>query len=105
MFPRRFFRINYVTKAKVTLSDACFEAMTDNLSAGGIFLHTDYALPVGTFATINFTIPNASHPSVTVKGAVIRKEQQGLAFEFKSVDYYTFTNLKAFIRQKPLPYW
>lgn len=105
MFPRRFFRINYVTKAKVMLSDASFEAMTDNLSAGGIFLRTDYSLPVGTVATINFSIPNTSHPSVTVKCEVIRKNQQGLAFEFKSLDYFTFTNLKAFIKHKPLPYW
>lgn len=105
MFPRRFFRINYVTKATVTVSDASFAAMTDNLSAGGIFLRTDNAMPVGTLATINFNIPNTSHPSITVKGEVIRRGQQGLAFEFKSLDYYTFTNLKAFIRHKPLPYW
>jgi len=105
MFPRRFFRINYVTKATVMTVDARFEAMTDNISAGGLFLRTDYSLPVGTLVTINFNIPNTSHPSVTVKGEVIRNDKQGLAFEFKSLDYFTFTNLKAFIRHKPLPYW
>jgi len=105
MFPRRFFRINYVTKATVTVSDASFDAMTDNLSAGGIFLRTDHSMQLGTLATIHFSIPNTSHPSITVKGEVVRRSQQGLAFEFKSLDYYTFTNLKAFIRHKPLPYW
>lgn len=86
-------------------ADTSFDAMTDNLSAGGVFLRTDFSLPVGAWATINFNIPNTSHPSVTVKGEVIRKGQHGLAFEFKSLDYYTFTNLKAFIKHKPLPYW
>lgn len=105
MYPRRFFRINYVTRATVMVADASFEAMTDNLSAGGIFLRTEYSLPVGTPATIHFDIPNTSHPSITIKGEVIRRNQQGLAFEFKSLDYYTFTNLKAFIKHKPLPYW
>jgi len=102
---RHFFRVNYVTNATVMLPEVSFEAKTDNLSAGGMFIRTDYSLSVGNVVTVNFSIPSASHPSITLKGKVLRKNQQGLAIEFISLDYHTFTNLKAFIKHKPLPYW
>lgn len=105
MFPRKFFRINYVTRATVTMPDGFFEGMTDNISAGGLFLRTDNFLQVGMTATISFNIPSASHPNISVNGEVVRNCPQGLAFIFKSIDYHTFTNLKAFIKHKPLPYW
>ena len=105
MFHRHFFRISYVTRAHVLLADVCFDAMTENLSAGGIFLRTEQTLPVGQLVTINFSIPSTSHPSITVKAEVLRTNQKGMALQFKSLDYHTFTNIKAFIRHKPLPYW
>jgi len=86
-------------------TDTSFDAMTENLSAGGMFIRTDRLLPAGNIVTINFNIPNASHPSVTAKCEVVRNSPQGMAFQFKSLDFYTFANLKAFIKHKPLPYW
>lgn len=102
---RHFFRVHYVAKARVMVSDVFFEAMTDNLSASGLFIRTDHILPVGDVAKISFNIPNASHPSVTLTGRVVRQNPRGLAFEFTSMDYHTFANLKAFLKHKPLPYW
>ena len=105
MYCRNFYRINYVTTAKVIIADVCFEATTENLSANGLFLRTDHPLPTRAIVKINFNIPSASYSSITVNGEVVRKSPHGLAFQFKSIDYGTFSELKAVIKRKPIPCW
>lgn len=105
MYCRHFYRIKYVTTARVTVADVCFDAVTENLSANGLFLRTHHPLPPKAVAKINFNIPSASHPSITVNAEVVRKSPHGLAFKFKSMDFGTFAELKAVIKQKPIPCW
>jgi len=103
MSDRHFYRLNFTTKAKVMLPDVCFDAMTENLSAGGMFVSTDYPLPVGRVVTINFKIPSPSHPSITVKSEVVRQNSKGLAFHFLDLGYDSFLHLTSAIKKRPLP--
>ena len=100
MFDRHFYRIDFVTKAKVEMFNESFDAVTENLSLDGLFLHTDHPLPVGKMATINLNIPSTSHTFVTVKGEVVRNSPGGAAFHFKAVDYETFSELKTVVVNK-----
>ena len=105
MYPRRFFRINYVTKAKVMLPESSFDALTENLSVGGVFVLTDHPLPVGKVVTINFKIPSTSNPSITVRSEVVRQSDKGLALQFRDLGFDSFLLLKGAIKKRPLPSW
>jgi len=100
MFNRHFYRVNFVTKAKVDMPDQSFDCTTENVSYDGLFVLTDHQLPVGRIATINLNLPSASHKYLTVKGEVVRNSPRGAAFHFKSVDYETFSYLRNVLKDR-----
>ncbi|MBN2397781.1 MAG: PilZ domain-containing protein [Deltaproteobacteria bacterium] len=68
---------------------ACLDAVTSDISAGGAFFHTDTPLPVGTRMDVDLILPldelkkiEGKRAKITVKGAVIRTGEQGMAICF-----------------------
>jgi hypothetical protein len=80
-----------------------FEASTENLSLNGLFIRTEKRLPVGKRAEILFVLPSASRSSeISVKGSVVRYDDDGMAFQFGSLDQESFSLLKTVINRKAL---
>jgi hypothetical protein len=96
---RKFPRISFVSKANVVSGDNSFEAMTDNLSLGGLLLRTETLLPVGRSVLIKLNIPSTYRTTLNLRSEVLRSHAGGIAFQFKSMDYETFTELKAVIQR------
>jgi hypothetical protein len=80
-----------------------FEASTENLSLNGLFIRTENRLPVGNRAEILFVLPSASRGSeISVNCAVVRYDDDGMAFQFGSLDQESFSLLKTVINRKAL---
>lgn len=68
---------------------AALEAITDDISAGGAFFHTDNPLPIGTEMDIVLVLSldelkkiKGKKASIKVKGAVVRVGENGMAISF-----------------------
>ncbi len=100
---RRFDRIHFESQAMVQTGGQSFEASTENLSLNGLFIRTEKRLPVGNRAQIMFVLPSASRSSeISVNGAVVRSENDGMAFQFGSLDQDSFSLLKTIINRKAM---
>jgi hypothetical protein len=98
---RKFNRIRFESQATVRMADQSFEALTENLSLNGLYLRTDRQLPLGRRASISLNLPSASTSStITVDGEVVRNDINGMAFQFKSMDFELFSHLKTVIGRK-----
>jgi len=100
---RRFDRIQFESQAMVKTGGQSFEGSTENLSLNGLFIRTEKRLPVGNRAEIVFVLPSASRSSeISVKGSVVRYDDDGMAFQFGSLDQESFSLLKTVINRKAL---
>jgi len=98
---RRFSRIRLDSLARVKTGGQSFEAFTENISLNGLFIRTEKWLPVGGRAEIMFVLPSASRSSaISVNGAVVRNDVDGMAFQFGSLDQDSFSRLKTIINRK-----
>ena len=92
-------RVHFVCQADVVISDHCFRAMCDNLSLNGMFIRTDHQIPVGKMGGISLNLDKAFIASVNC--VVVRSDYNGLAVQFKSLDYDSFTHIKALVNRNP----
>jgi len=98
---RKFRRIQFETKAMVSVLHQTFEAHTENLSVNGLYIRTEQRLPVGNQAEIMLRIPSASsNPSFTAQVKVVRSDVHGIAFQFRSLDHDSFSRLQTVINNK-----
>jgi hypothetical protein len=98
---RRFDRVQFESQAMVKTGGQSFEASTENLSLNGLFIRTEKRLPVGNRAEVMFVLPSASRSSeISVNGAVVRYDNDGMAFQFGSLDHDSFSLLKTIINRK-----
>jgi hypothetical protein len=98
---RKFNRIRFESQAMVMTGEQEFEASTENLSLNGLFIRTERKIPDGERAEIKINVPSASRsPFITVDGVVVRHDDHGLAFQFKSLDQDSFSYLKTVINRK-----
>lgn len=102
MLTRKFGRIQLACRAMVTSGNGKFDALTENISLDGLFLRTASPIPVGTVAAITMNLPSASSSAeVTVEGEVVRREDHGVAFHFKSLSHDVFSLLRMIVRPRP----
>ncbi|HZV80631.1 MAG TPA: PilZ domain-containing protein, partial [Geobacteraceae bacterium] len=72
MLTRKFRRMQLACRAMVMSGNQKFEALTENISLDGLFLHTECPIPVGQKAEISLNLPSASTSSaITVDGEVV----------------------------------
>jgi hypothetical protein len=98
---RKFNRIRFESQAMIMTGEQAFEVSTENLSLNGLFVRTDQKMLKGERAEIRINVPSASRsPFLTVDGEVVRNDNHGLAFQFKSLDHDSFSYLKTVINRK-----
>ena len=85
---RRYARVPIVTQLKVDTEQRSFEAMTVEVSAGGLSFRTDRSLLMNSAVTLAFTLPNAGvvkAGEIKVRGAVAwvnaQEERAGVRFD------------------------
>jgi hypothetical protein len=101
MYNRKFNRIRFESQAMIMAGELAFEASTENLSLNGLFVRTERTLPDGERAEIKINVPSASRsPFITVDGVVVRHDDHGMAFQFKSLDHDSFSYLETVIKRK-----
>jgi len=90
-------RITIATVVKVWLEDLddLTEYMSENLSAGGIFIKTDQPLPVGSKVSLEFSLFEGGMKLIEAEGIVVRimgkvtglgRGESGMAVEFTYID-------------------
>ncbi len=101
MSGRKFDRIRFESRAMIVIGEETFEASTENLSLNGLFIRTEKKVPEGERAEININMPSASRsPYFMVDGIVVRNDDHGMAFQFRSLDHDSFAYLKTVINRK-----
>lgn len=98
---RKFPRIQFKSRAMVRALNQSFEAYTENLSVNGLFIRTEMRLPIGNRAEIMLEIPTASsNSSFTAHAKVVRMGENGIAFQFRSLDHDSFSLLQTVVKNK-----
>ncbi len=102
MLTRKFRRMQLACRAMVTSGGEKFDALTENISLDGLLLRTECPIPVGRKAAITLNLPSAStSEAVMVEGEVVRRDDHGLAFQFKSLSHDTFALLRMVLGKRP----
>ena len=85
----------------VTWDDQKFDALTENMSLDGLLLRTDRRIPVGKMAAITMNLPSAStSATISVNGEVVRRDEHGLAFQFRAPSHDAFVLLRSVLGRK-----
>lgn len=96
---RKCKRVHFVCQAEVVISGQWFEAMTDNISICGMFIRTDHRMPVGMVGRISLKLHKAYIGYVN--GVIVRSDNNGLAFQFKSFDFDSFNHIHTLVHRNP----
>ncbi|MBI2678109.1 MAG: PilZ domain-containing protein [Candidatus Koribacter versatilis] len=86
---RRYARVPIVIDVKVETEQRNFDALTVEVSAGGLSLRTDRSLMMNSSVGLRFSLPNASEPSkpreIKIRGAVAwvnaQEQRAGVRFD------------------------
>ncbi|MEN8190231.1 MAG: PilZ domain-containing protein [Thermodesulfobacteriota bacterium] len=71
------------------------DAHSRDISLDGIFIQTDAPLEIGQFCELDITLSGTSSKlQLTVKGRVVRREDQGIAIKFTEFDIDSYIHLK-----------
>lgn len=96
-------RVPIELMAQVSMVDqgtnqSSIKGLTDNISAGGAFLHTHQTLPIGTEVDVTLILPIARLKKLTgknatleVTGIVVRTEKKGMAIYFTGIKILSIT--------------
>ena len=102
MLTRKFRRMQLACRAMVMSGEREFDAQTENISLDGMYLRTEQPLPVGNKAEITLNLPSVStSEAIRVDGEVVRKDEHGLAFQFRSLNHDTFALLRMVLGRRP----
>lgn len=83
---RRYARVPIVVNCKVETEQRSFEAMTVEISAGGMSLRTDRSLLMNSPAGLNFTLPPAIGVKVRAFVAWVNAQEQRIGVRFDPGD-------------------
>lgn len=83
---RRYARVPIVVNASVQTEQRMFEAMTVEISAGGMSLKTDRSLLMNSAVVLNFTLPPATEVKVRGSVAWINAQEQRIGVRFDPAD-------------------
>jgi len=93
---RRFSRVVYDVRAKLTVGEQTFEpAHIDDLSIGGCLLPMRVALALGSPCRITIFLPGEkSGPVVRVQGEIARVDSGQVAIKFTAIDPESLAHLQ-----------
>lgn len=88
-------RIHFDCHVDVAFKDQNFEAETDNISLNGMLIKTDRYVPVEKVGEICLKYEKSVF--VCANFVVVRKGHNGLGVQFKSLNFNSFTHIKALV--------
>jgi hypothetical protein len=98
---RKKLRVDFKTNIilKTDQSEIHIEGSSKDLSLKGIFVHTREEAVLGTKCQIEVNLTGMTEPlSLCMQGKIIRKDLNGIAVEFDSMDLDSYTHLKNLVR-------
>lgn len=95
--PRVDFKTSIVLKTD--LSEIHIEGSSKDLSLKGIFIHTQEKIAMDAQCQVEVNLTGMTEQLVLyMQGNVIRKEKNGVAIAFESIDLDSYTHLKNLVR-------
>ena len=79
-FPRRPFS----EPVEVSTNGFTYMCFIQNLSHGGVFIHTDFSFKIDQEITMTFSLSTAEN-DLTVRGKVVRVDSQGIGVKFGEI--------------------
>ncbi len=98
-------RVDFKTQIalRVGESEIRVEGSSKDLSLKGIFVHTKEDIPIGTKCEVDIILTGLIDSiTLQMKGKVVRKDSDGIAILFDSVDLDSYTHLKNIVRYNAL---
>ena len=87
-----FTRVNYSVKASVRYGIEVVDCNSDNLSLRGMYLKTDYDIPLNV--PLNVTVYHTNQISLKVNAKAVRKEANGFGLQITSLNVNSFVQLR-----------
>jgi len=94
-------RVDFKTSIVLTtdLSEIHIEGSSKDLSLKGIFIHTQEELAMDTQCRVEVNLSGMTEQfALHMQGKVIRKEKNGIAVSFETMDLDSYTHLKNLVR-------
>ena len=95
MNSRNFTRVDYTAGASVRYENKVIACHTNNLSLRGIYLDTDYEIPLDI--PVHVTVFHQNQPAFKVNAKVIRKEGNGVGLQIHNLNVNSFVKLRKII--------
>lgn len=98
---RKKLRVDFKTNIflKTDLSEIHIEGSSKDLSLKGMFIHTREETAIGAKCRVEVNLTGMTEPlSLHMQGKIIRKDPNGIAVEFDSMDLDSYTHLKNLVR-------
>jgi len=97
---RRKSRVQFMAQVRLKPENdmLLLEADVKNISMNGMYVISDMKVPVGTMCEIEIVLSGLSDEfDVSLRGKVVRHDQDGFAVEFEAVDIDSLQHLKNII--------
>ncbi len=98
---RRKHRVEFTTHIHLTVgeSEIHVEGSSKDLSLKGVFVNTKEDIPIGSKCNVRVVLSGMIEKVILeINGSVVRKQENGAAVEFGSMDIDSYTHLKNIVR-------
>jgi hypothetical protein len=92
MSGRYFTRVNLAVDASVQYGNSVVTCHTGNLSLHGMYLKTEYDLPLNM--PVKVTVYDSNQSSFKVNAKVVRKEKSGVGLQINDLNVKSFVQLR-----------
>lgn len=95
MGKRKLMRVDFKVDATVTANDIKKKCSVKDISLSGVYLSLNSSIEVGDKATITVQVASDSTSGeFAVVAAAVRKDSQGIAFEFSEIPFDSYLFLR-----------
>lgn len=94
-------RVDFQVDIEAIFGDLKIDVKADskNISLSGVYIKTDQDIPLNTACQVALFLSGTTEPlALTMEGRVVRKDDNGFAVAFESMDLESFTQLKQILR-------
>jgi hypothetical protein len=95
---RDFTRVSHSVGASIRYDNSTVTCKISNLSIGGMYLKTDFDLPL--HAPVNVTVHHLENSLFKVNASVVRKEPDGVGLQISSLSADSFMHLRDIVTDK-----
>jgi hypothetical protein len=95
---RDFTRVNYSVGASISYGNQVAICTTGNLSLRGVYLKTEYELPLDVSVRVN--VYHSDLSSIKVSARVVRREENGVGLQITNLNVDSFVQLRDIVVEK-----